>query len=111
MFDEVEEGDEVLLDDGTMVFGMDEMADDMPVDFNANLAEFMDAQDLGRIYSDCMGDIKDDKSSRKDWEDQYKEGLEFLGMKFEDRTEPFDGASGVVHPLLAESVTQFQAQA
>ena len=83
----------------------------MPVDFNANLAEFMDAQDLGRIYSDCMGDIKDDKSSRKDWEDQYKEGLEFLGMKFEERTEPFDGASGVVHPLLAESVTQFQAQA
>ena len=49
MFDEVEEGDEVLLDDGTMVFGMDEMADDMPVDFNANLAECMDAQDLGRI--------------------------------------------------------------
>ena len=111
MFDEVEEGDEVLLDDGTMVFGMDDMADEMPVDFNANLAEFMDSQDLGRIYSDCMGDIRDDKSSRKDWEDQYKEGLEFLGMKFEDRTEPFDGASGVVHPLLAESVTQFQAQA
>ena len=111
MFDDVEEGDEVLLDDGTMVFGMDDMADEMPVDFNANLAEFMDSQDLGRIYSDCMGDIRDDKSSRKDWEDQYKEGLEFLGMKFEDRTEPFDGASGVVHPLLAESVTQFQAQA
>ena len=111
MFDDVEDGDEVILDDGTMVFGMDDMADDMPVDFNANLAEFMDSQDLGRIYSDCMGDIKDDKSSRKEWEDQYKEGLEFLGMKFEDRTEPFDGASGVVHPLLAESVTQFQAQA
>jgi len=111
MFDDVEDGDEVILDDGTMVFGMDDMADDMPVAFDANLAEEMDSQELGRIYSDCMGDIKDDKSSRKEWEDQYKEGLEFLGMKFEDRTEPFDGASGVVHPLLAESVTQFQAQA
>ena len=112
MFDEIEDGDEAILDDGTMVFGMDEMGDmDEPVAFDANLAEEMDSQDLGRIYSDCMGDIKDDKSSRKEWEDQYKEGLEFLGMKFEDRTEPFDGASGVVHPLLAESVTQFQAQA
>jgi len=112
MFDDIEDGDEAILDDGTMVFGMDEMDDmDEPVAFDANLAEEMDSQDLGRIYSDCMGDIKDDKSSRKDWEDQYKEGLEFLGMKFEDRTEPFDGASGVVHPLLAESVTQFQAQA
>ena len=80
-------------------------------DFNQNLAEIMDDQDLGKIFSDCMGDVQDDISSRKEWMDQYKEGLEFLGMKFEDRTEPFEGASGVIHPLLAESVTQFQAQA
>ena len=48
-----------------------------------------------------MADIDDDKSSRKEWVDQYTEGLKFLGMKFEDRTEPFEGASGVIHPLLA----------
>ena len=58
-----------------------------------------------------MSDYEDDKSSRKEWEEQYKEGLEFLGMKFEERTEPFEGASGIIHPLLIESVTQFQAQA
>ena len=100
------------LDDGTMVFGMDENENPgMAGDFNQNLAEIMEDQDLGKVFSDCMGDIQDDISSRKEWMDQYKEGLEFLGMKFEDRTEPFEGASGVIHPLLAESVTQFQAQA
>ena len=109
-------GDEDIqtMDDGTMVFGMDDQANPNfnPVeDFNQNLAEILDDKDLGKIFSDCMGDVQDDISSRKEWMDQYKEGLDFLGMKFEDRSEPFEGASGVIHPLLAESVTQFQAQA
>ena len=51
------------------------------------------------------------KSSRKEWEDSYVKGLDLLGFKYEDRTEPFDGASGVTHPVLGEAVTQFQAQA
>lgn len=111
MFDGMDDEDAMLMDDGTMVFGEDELGTDAPLAFDANLAEVIDKADLGRIYSDLMGDIDDDRSSRKEWIDQYTEGLKFLGMKFEDRTEPFDGASGVVHPLLAESVTQFQAQA
>ena len=112
MIDSMDDDEIQTLDDGTMVFGMeDEAIPNMMGDFNQNLAEIMDDQDLGKIFSDCMGDVQDDISSRKEWMDQYKEGLEFLGMKFEDRTEPFEGASGVIHPLLAESVTQFQAQA
>ena len=112
IIDSMDDDEIQTLDDGTMVFGMeDEAAPNMMGDFNQNLAEIMDDQDLAKIFSDCMADVQDDISSRKEWMDQYKEGLEFLGMKFEDRTEPFEGASGVIHPLLAESVTQFQAQA
>ncbi len=111
MFDGMDDEDAMMMDDGTMVFGENELGTDAPLAFDANLAEELDQADLGRIYSNLMGDIDDDRSSRKEWIDQYTEGLKFLGMKFEDRTEPFDGASGVVHPLLAESVTQFQAQA
>ena len=58
-----------------------------------------------------MAAYESDKMSRKDWEDTYVKGLDMLGFKYEDRTQPFEGAAGVVHPLLAESVTQFQAQA
>ena len=111
MFDGMDDEDAAIMDDGTMVFGAQDLMADAPVPFNANLAEIIDDADLGRIYSNLMSDIDDDKSSRKEWVDQYTEGLKFLGMKFEDRTEPFEGASGVIHPLLAESVTQFQAQA
>ena len=107
----IEEEDVQTLDDGTMVFGEADMLDAPMMGFNDNIAEMMEDGDLGRVFNDCMADIDDDKASRKDWMDQYKEGLEFLGMKFEERTEPFDGASGVIHPLLAESVTQFQATA
>ena len=110
--EEMPEDQVQTLDDGTMVFGMEEESGLKSMgDFNQNLAEIMDDKDLGKIFSDCMSEVQDDISSRKEWMDQYKEGLEFLGMKFEERTEPFDGASGVIHPLLAESVTQFQAQA
>ena len=64
-----------------------------------------------RFSGDLVNDFEADKDSRKDWEDSYVKGLDMLGFKYENRTEPFEGASGVVHPLLAESVTQFQAQA
>ena len=112
MFEEFDDDDNEILEDGTMLVGMPPPPMmDMGQDFYANLAEVIDSGDLGSIYSDCMSDYQDDRSSRKEWEDQYREGLEFLGMKFEERSEPFEGASGIIHPLLAESVTQFQAQA
>ena len=99
--------------DGSAVIGEyenpEEIAPEIP--FDGNLAEVMEESALGRISSDLVGSILDDLSSRQDWEDTYKKGIEFLGMQTEDRTEPFAGASGVIHPLLAESVTQFQAQA
>ena len=101
------------LDDGSAIIGemQQEVEATLPVPFDANLAEFIDEDDLGVISNDLVSAIEDDISSRREWEDTYKSGLELLGMNYEDRTEPFDGASGVVHPLLAESVTQFQAQA
>ena len=112
MFDGLEDENIETLEDGTMLIGeppIEQM--DPQEDFYANLAESIDDAELGRIYNDAMGDFQADKSSRKEWEQQYREGLEYLGMKFEERSEPFEGASGVIHPLLAESVTQFQAQA
>ena len=100
------------MDDGSVVIGeLEEQIAPIQVPFNANLAEFIDEDELGRISSDIVSEIKEDMNSRREWEDQYKSGLELLGMNYEDRAEPFEGASGIVHPLLAESVTQFQAQA
>jgi hypothetical protein len=80
-------------------------------DHNANLAEFLDDSILTEIGSDLEEQYKDYKSSRQDWEQAYTNGLDLLGFKYERRTEPFKGASGVTHPVLAESVTQFQSQA
>ena len=98
------------LEDGTLVFGAVAPPLDA-TDFYQNLAEVLDDQDLGQIKNDLMGNVEADKSSREDWEQTYRDGLEYLGMKYEERSQPFEGASGVMHPLLAESVTQFQAQA
>ena len=78
---------------------------------DANLADYIEDNDLGRLSNDLLAGFESDKDSRKDWEESYVKGLDMLGFKYEDRTQPFEGSSGVVHPLLAESVTQFQAQA
>jgi hypothetical protein len=107
---------QVTMDDGSVLLGdisEEMMMTEVPIDipFDANLADFMDESEATSIASDLMGDVEDDMSSREDWEDTYKKGIELLGMKYEERSQPFEGASGVVHPLLAESVTQFQAQA
>jgi hypothetical protein len=80
-------------------------------DHYANLAEFLDEDVLVEVGSDLQEKYTDYKSSRQDWEQAYTNGLDLLGFKYERRTEPFKGASGVTHPVLAESVTQFQAQA
>jgi len=80
-------------------------------DFNANLAEFIDEQELNMIGSQLFSNYQDYKMSRKDWEKTYTEGLDLLGFKYNNRTEPFAGASGATHPVLAEAATQFQALA
>ena len=77
----------------------------------ANLAEFLDDTVLNGIYDDLKENYDDFKSSRKDWSDSYTKGLDLLGFKYENRSEPFNGASGATHPVLAEAVTQFQALA
>ena len=80
-------------------------------DHYANLAEFLDEDILVEIGSDLQEKYTDYKTSRQDWEMAYTRGLDLLGFKYEVRTEPFRGASGVTHPVLAEAVTQFQSQA
>jgi len=87
--------------------------DDEPIeqDFYGNLAEDMDDGDLGVIASDLMGDYENDRASREEWAHTYTQGLDLLGVKFQERTRPFRGASSVTHPLLAEAVTQFSSTA
>jgi hypothetical protein len=80
-------------------------------DFYANLAEELDETVLNKISSQLVQEYKRDKDSRRDWEDGYTSGLDLLGFKYTQPSKPFRGASGVTHPLLAEAVTQFQAQA
>jgi hypothetical protein len=80
-------------------------------DFYTNLAEEMPDRELGRIAGELLGEFEANKAGRQDWEDAYANGLELLGFNYEERTQPFRGASGVTHPLLAEAATQFQAQA
>ena len=117
-------GEEIQLDSTVQFDGFEMMedgsaeqiTDDVQIDrsnvpFNANLAEYISDDELSKFSADLVNAFEADKDSRKDWEDTYIKGLDMLGFKYEDRTQPFEGASGVVHPLLAESVTQFQAQA
>ena len=80
-------------------------------DFYMNLAEEIPDRELARISSDLLGEFDANKASRQEWEDAYTNGLELLGFTYDERTQPFRGASGVTHPLLAEAATQFQAQA
>jgi hypothetical protein len=79
-------------------------------DFNANLAEDMDEGQLTELAGDLLGDVQSDIDSRKDWMQTYVDGLELLGMKIEDRTEPWPGACGIVHPLLSEALVKFQSE-
>lgn len=78
--------------------------------FSANLAEYMDESELQKIASELIGDFDEDIASRKDWIQTYVDGLELLGMKIEERSEPWEGACGVYHPLLSEALVKFQAE-
>ena len=100
------------MEDGGVLIDFDpDAADQQIVPFGENLADYMDEQDLGALASDLVGQFLGDKSSRKDWEESYIEGLDQLGMKIEDRTAPWEGACGVTHPILSEAVVRFQSQA
>ena len=98
-----------MTEDGGAIVNPIEIAPDN--EFDSNLADIIDEEILNDISSDLMADYKEDKSSREEWHDAYAKGLKLLGFNYEDRSQPFQGASGVTHPLLSETVTQFQAQA
>ena len=108
----VELPEENMLPDGIELAGMEEMVEVQAemYDHNANLAEILDDSVLGTLSSELRDKVDDDKESREDWKGDCK-GLKLLGVNYEERNEPFLGASGVHHPLLSEAVTQFQAQA
>ena len=78
--------------------------------FNENLAEKMEEDEMVGLATDLIGDYHDDISSRKDWVQTYVDGLELLGLKIEERTEPWPGACGVYHPLLTEALVKFQSE-
>ena len=79
-------------------------------DFDANLADFMDDSDLEELGSDLINDFEKDVNDRKEWMQTYVEGMKLLGLKYEERTEPWEGACGVFHPMLTESVVRFQSE-
>ena len=100
-----------MQEDGSAVL-TSSIPEEIETGFDENLAEILDDQQLNVISNELIAGIEKDKSSREDWEKTYKDGLKYLGMKFDaERSEPFEGASGVIHPLLGEAVTTFQAQA
>ena len=104
------EQDFEIQEDGSAVLIGEE--EPMQTGFASNLAEVISESELGRIASSLRDGIEKDKASREDWEKTYTDGLKYLGMKFDqERSDPFEGASGVIHPLLGEAVTNFQAQA
>ena len=90
--------------------GEDNDEESVDSEFECNLAEEMDESDLISIASDLIQDYEDDEASRKDWMQTYVDGLELLGMKIEERSEPWEGACGVYHPLLAEALVKFQSE-
>lgn len=106
------EGLELELEDGSIVIdfgdGMDEI---LEPDHGSNLVEFMDDDEIRKLASDLVEQYNNDADSRKEWVDAYTKGLDLLGMKVEDRTQPWAGASGVFHPMMTEAAVRFQAQA
>ena len=106
---EIEDPEEVTIRSGDMEIEIDP-DDEEDDEFNENLAETLDEGQLTQLAGDLLGEFEEDLSSRKDWIQTYVDGLELLGMKVEDRTEPWPGACGVYHPLLSEALVKFQAE-
>lgn len=106
---EIENPDSVTLDDGSMEITITP-GKEVDDEFNANLAEDMDEGQLTELSGDLIGEFDADINSRKDWLTTYVDGLELLGLKVEDRTEPWPGACNVYHPLMTEALVKFQAE-
>jgi len=104
---EIEDPEAVHISMDGLEIDMEPSADD---EFDANLAEFIDDSVLSSISSDLLEDFDKDQRDRKDWVQTYVDGLKLLGLKYEERTEPWQGACGVFHPMLTESVVRFQAE-
>jgi hypothetical protein len=98
-------------EDGGMLIDFDPQEDRPESEFGDNLAEVIDENDLERIGSELIAAFQNDKDSRRDWEETYTKGLDQLGLKIEERTQPWNGACGVFHPMLSEAVIKFQSQA
>tara|TARA_R100000773_G_scaffold19882_1_gene17836 strand:+ start:424 stop:2913 length:2490 start_codon:yes stop_codon:yes gene_type:complete len=111
--DQIKEAAEILVAEEQVLIDQEiPQSPPLETDFNSNLVEFLSDDILDSISNDLLSAIQSDKQSRAEWEKTYKEGLDYLGMKFdESRSQPFEGSSGVIHPILAEAVTQFQASA
>jgi hypothetical protein len=107
---EVVDPEEVTLRMDGLEIELEPGEDEEEAEFNENLAESLDDGQLAEIAGDLIGDFDDDIASRRDWIQTYVDGLELLGMKVEDRTEPWPGACGVYHPLLTEAIVKFQAE-
>ena len=106
---EIEDPEKVTIGigDAEIVIDPDAMEDD---EFNANLAEDLDEKYMATLSSDLLEDFNNDLNSRKDWLETYVDGLELLGLKIEQRSEPWEGACAVYHPLLSEALVKFQAE-
>ena len=110
--DQIREAAEILVSGENLLLDEEIVVEEPVVGFNINLAEVLPEDILQNISNDLLSSIKSDKQSRSEWERTYTDGLKYLGMKFDEgRSQPFEGSSGVIHPILAEAVTQFQAQA
>jgi len=105
---EIEDPESVNIKMGDVEIEIDPDAEDEE-DFNQNLVEVMEDADLQQLAGDLTEDIDNDLASRKDWEKMYKDGITLLGLKFEERTEPWNGACGVFHPMITEAVVRFQS--
>ena len=107
----IEEGMEITeLEDGSVELGSPEVEPE-DTSFMANLADQLDDEEIAGVSAYVLEKVDEDKNARSEWLDTYSQGLNLLGLNYENRTEPFDGATGVVHPMLNEAVTQFQSQA
>jgi hypothetical protein len=106
---EIEDPESVHIGIGDLEIDM-EPEEGTAEDFDANLAEFLDDSVLGQLSGDLLADFEKDQRDRKDWIQTYVDGLKLLGLKYEERTEPWQGACGVFHPMLTESVVRFQAE-
>ena len=96
-------------EDGETLFEITVEEEEAP-SFEANLANFMDESEMEALAADLLHDFDNDKNARRDWEQTYIDGLDLLGLKIEERTEPWDGACGVYHPMLSEAAIKFQSE-